>query len=626
MRTFLALAALASVAGLASAQKPATPVASWPGDRYDILEKTIPQLQDAMQNHAITSRDLVEIYLARIEAYDRRGPRINSIIAINPHALEEAAALDRERAAKGARGPLHGIPLVVKDNFDLKGMPTTAGSIALAMLYPSDDAFQVRKLKDAGAVIVGKTNLQELASGIVTVGSMGGQTLNPYDLTRNPGGSSGGTGAAIAANFAAAGLGSDTCGSIRIPASHNNLVGLRPTLGLSSRDGIVPLSHTQDVGGPLARTVTDLVLLLDATVGVDPADETTKASAGRVPKSYREGLTVDAIKGARIGLLVTMFGDAPEDGEAGTVVRGAIDQMKKQGAEVIDIVVPGLDELLRGASLIDAEFKTDLAEYLSRVPNAPVKTLDEIIKQGLLHAAVDAPSRRRNAADPQSEPFRRARIKRDAIKAAMAAAFEENRLDAVVYPTMRRKPALIGEPQPGGTCQLSASSGLPALSVPAGFTPDGLPIGLELLGRPFSEPRLLAIAYSFEQASKNRQSPFSAPALVGRSAPPAQKFNVSAGQLKVDFVFDPVTGDLKFDANMAAVSAGDLFGAWIQRGSAAERGPAVYQVLARGELKGAGSIRVPPSEHSRLREGRYYLVLYTRTNPRGDLRGALLTR
>lgn len=626
MRNFLATAAVVSLAGLASAQKAAPPVTPWAGDRFDILEKTIPQLQTAMADGSVTSRDLVEIYLARIEAYDRRGPRINSIIAVNPRALEEAAALDRERTARGARGPLHGIPLVIKDNFDLQGLPTTAGSIALAMLYPADDAFQVRKLKDAGAVILGKTNLHELASGIVTVGSMGGQTLNPYDLTRNPGGSSGGTGAAVAANFAAAGLGSDTCGSIRIPASQNNLVGLRPTLGLSSRDGIVPLSHTQDVGGPLARTVTDLALLLDATVGVDPADDTTKASVGKVPKSYREGLTPDAIKGARIGVLVTLFGDTPDDGEGGTIVRRAIDDMKKQGAEVMDVAVPGLDELLRGASLIDGEFKADLAEYLSHVANAPVKTLDEIIKQGLLHAAVDASARRRNAADPQSEPFRRARIKREAIKAAMAAAFDENRLDAIVYPTMRRKPALTGEPQSGATCQLSASSGLPALSVPAGFTTDGLPMGLELLGRPFSEPRLLALAYSFEQASKKRLPPFSAPALIGRNAPPVQKFSASAGPLQVDFVFDPVTGELKFDAKTAAVPADDLLGAWIQRASPEERGPAVYQVLARGEVKGAGSIRVPPSEHSRLREGRYHLVLYTRTSPRGDLRVQLVTR
>jgi amidase len=626
MRNLFAAAVVVSLAGLVSAQKRSPPAATWAGDRYNVLEKTIPELQTAMAGGSVTSRDIVEIYLARIEAYDRRGPRINSIISVNPRALEEATALDRERASRGARGPLHGIPVVVKDNFDLHGVPTTAGTIAFATLYPADDAFQVRKLKEAGAVVIAKTNLQELASGIVTVGSMGGQTLNPYDLGRNPGGSSGGTGAAVAANLAAAGLGSDTCGSIRIPASHNNLVGLRPTLGLSSRDGIVPLSHTQDVGGPLARTVTDLVLLLDATAGADPADETTKASTGKVPKSYREGLKTDALKGARIGLLVTMFGDAPEDGEAGTIVRRAVDEMKKQGAEVVDVVVPGLDELLRGSSVIDAEFRTDLAEYLSQVPNAPVKTLDDIIKRGLLHAAVDTSARRRNLADPQSEPFRRARVKRAAIKAAMAAAFEENRLEAVVYPTMRRKPALIGEPQQGGTCQLSASSGLPALTVPAGFTADGLPIGLELLGPAFSEPRLLALAYSYEQSSKNRRPPFSAPALAGRSAPPAHRFSAAAGQLKVDFIFEPTTAELKFDAKGTGLVADDVFGVWIQRGSAEDRGPAVHQLLPRGEVKGAGSFRIPPSEHSRLREGRYYLVLYTRSNPFGDLRAQLVMR
>ena len=219
---------------------------------FDVTERTIGELQAAMQAHVVTSAALVDQYLARIRAYDRTGPRLNAIIAVNPRAREEAAALDRERAARGPRGPLHGIPLVIKDNFDLAGMPTTAGTIAFATLYPKDDAFQVKKLRDAGAVILAKTNLQELASGIVTVGSMGGQTLNPYNLLRNPGGSSGGTGAAVAASFAAAGLGSDTCGSIRIPASHNALVGMRSTLGLSSRDGVVPHSHTQDIAGPLA--------------------------------------------------------------------------------------------------------------------------------------------------------------------------------------------------------------------------------------------------------------------------------------------------------------------------------------------------------------------------------------
>src|SRR5204863_86554 len=228
-----------------------TPAQPGPAPSFDVVEKTIPELQEAMRAGTVTSAQLVDSYLARIEAYDRKGPRINAIIAINPKAREEAAALDREHAARGPRGPLHGIPLVIKDNIDLAGLPTTAGSLAFAALLPAGDAFQVKKLREAGAVILAKSNLQELASGYVTVSSLGGQTKNPYDLTRNPGGSSGGTGAAVAANLAAAGLGTDTCGSIRTPASHNALVGLRTTMGLASRGGVFPMSHSQDIAGPL---------------------------------------------------------------------------------------------------------------------------------------------------------------------------------------------------------------------------------------------------------------------------------------------------------------------------------------------------------------------------------------
>src|SRR4029077_11074823 len=227
--------------------------------------------------------------------------------AANPNAREAADALDAERASRGARGPLHGIPVLVKDNYETIEMPTTAGSIALASFHPARDAFLVQRLKAAGAVILGKTNMHELAAGITTVGSRFGQTRNPYDLDRNPGGSSGGTGSAIAANFAAAGMGSDTCGSIRIPAGNNNLVALRGTRGLSSRTGIVPLSSTQDIGGPLARTITDLAIMLDATVGPDPADASTRLGEGHVPKSFRDVLGADGLKGKRIGVVRTLF-------------------------------------------------------------------------------------------------------------------------------------------------------------------------------------------------------------------------------------------------------------------------------------------------------------------------------
>jgi Asp-tRNA(Asn)/Glu-tRNA(Gln) amidotransferase A subunit family amidase len=593
--------------------------AQWPGDRFDVMEKSIGDLQAAMQARTIGAVDLVEIYLARIDAYDRRGPAINALISINPRARDDAAALDRERATRGPRGPLHGIPVLVKDNFDMAGLPTTAGSLALATLTPPQDAYQVRRLREAGAVILGKTNLHELASGITTISSLGGQTRNPYDPARNPGGSSGGTGAAIAANFAAAGLGTDTCGSIRIPAANNSLAGLRPTLGLSSRAGVVPLSHSQDVAGPLARTVADLATMLDATVGTDAADESTRAGDGRRPAGYRDQLREGALKGARIGILTSLFGDAPEDSEGGAIVRRALESMKKLGAETIDVTIPGLDQMLMGTSLIDAEFKFDLMDYLAKVPDAPVRSLGEILDRGLYHSAIEGSVRRRNAVEArETEQVRRARIKRATLTQTVLAAMEEHRLDALAYPTMRRKPALIGQPQAGSTCQLSASTALPALSLPAGFTDDGLPIGIELLGRAFDEPRLLGLAYSFEQATHLRRTPFSTPPLVGRTAPaPSEFVSTVTGQpatvsLNVRFTFDRTTGELRYQAGAAGVRAEDVLASWIHRGAEGERGAADFQILGPGELRRSGTILVPPAQRSALADGRLYLAFYWR--------------
>ena len=356
---------------------------------FEVHEQSIVDLQSAMTSGRVTSRGLVDSYLARIQAYDQAGPRLNSIVLLNPRAREEADAMDRERADKGPRGPLHGIPVLIKDNYDTADMPTSGGALALATLQPSADAFQVKKLRDAGAVILGKTTMHELASGITNISSLTSQTRNPYDLYRTPGGSSGGTGAAIGASFAAAGMGSDTCGSIRIPAANQNLVGLRGTHGLSSRSGVMPLSSTQDIAGPLARTVTDLAIMLDATVGPDPADPITKENAGHIPKTYRESLVEGGLKGARIGVLRSLWGSAPEDEEVAGIVRRALDSMKTQGAEVVDVAVPGLDDLLRESSVIDDEFKFDLMAYLAKHPNAPVKSLGDVIERGLHHAALD---------------------------------------------------------------------------------------------------------------------------------------------------------------------------------------------------------------------------------------------
>ena len=498
---FVCAAALAVSLTRATAQQPSVRPAVPP---FDVVEKSIYGLLPALEDGRVTSRQLVEGYLARIRAYDQNGPKINAFITLNPHALDDADALDRERRARGPRGPLHGIPIVVKDNYATADMPTTGGSKALAGFETRRDAFMVKKLRDAGVVIIGKTNLHELAYGITSISSMGGQTLNPYDPTRNPGGSSGGTGAAVAANFAVAGMGTDTCGSIRNPAASNNLFGLRGTLGLSSREGILPLSHSQDIGGPLARTVTDLALMLDATVGFDPADPLTRLSEGRIPKSYTSALADRSLSGHSIGVVTALFGSTPEDQEVAKIVRRAIDDMRAIGARVSEISIPGYDEAMQGTSTINAEFKFDLMDFLGKYPGAPMKTLAEIVASGKFDRAVEAVLKRSNAVESRdSESYRTTLARRELATKTIVDGMRE--VTVLAYPTLRRKPAVIGQGQGGSNCQLSATTGLPAISIPAGFTEDGLPVGLELLGRAFSEPTLLRMAYAYEMATSPRR-------------------------------------------------------------------------------------------------------------------------
>jgi Asp-tRNA(Asn)/Glu-tRNA(Gln) amidotransferase A subunit family amidase len=390
----------------------------------------------------------------------------------------------------------------------------TGGSKALAGFEPRRDAFLVQKLRDAGAIIIGKTNLHELGYGITTISSMGGQTRNPYAPDRNPGGSSGGTGAAVAASLVAAGMGTDTCGSIRNPASSNNLVGLRGTMGLSSRDGIIPLSHTQDIGGPLARSVTDLTIMLDATVGADAADPVTRAGEGHIPRSYREALGTASLNGERVGVLASLFGSMPEDAEVGGVVRRALDAMRAHGADVIDVSIPGLDALLQNTGVIAAEFKFDLSDFLSRFPGAPVHSLGEIIDGGQYDPAVEAVFKRANAAQSrEDDAYRQSLAKRGAVREVVVSTLRKQHLAALAYPTLRRKPARIGQAQAGSNCQLSATTALPALSIPAGFSEDGVPIGMELLGDAFTETELLKLAYAYEQAIRPRRPPSATPPL-----------------------------------------------------------------------------------------------------------------
>ena len=579
---------------------------------FDVMEKSIEELQRAMEAGQVTSRQLVDAYLARIEAYDQQGPSLNAITVLNPRAREAADALDAERKSKGPRGPLHGIPILVKDNYETIEMPTSAGSIALAGFHPARDAFQVRRLKDAGAVIIGKTNMHELAAGITTVGSRFGQTRNPYDLDRNPGGSSGGTGAAVAANFAVAGMGSDTCGSIRNPASHNNLVGLRGTQGLSSRTGIVPLSSTQDIGGPIARSIVDLALMLDATVGSDQADPSTAISAEHIPPSYRAALRIDELRGARLGVIRSLFGTAGEDQEVTGIVQRSLDALKKAGAEISDVVVPGLDDLLRDGSMINTDFKFDLAEYLAAAGNPPVKSLGEILDKGLYHAALEANFRARNAIEQRdNEQSRRARIKRTALRGAVEAVLNEHKVVALVYPTLRRKPARIGDAQGGTNCQLSAHSGLPALAVPAGFSDDGLPLGIDLLGARFSERELLSLGYSIEQTLNLRRPPFSTPELVDGRAPKARVATAALHGTMVNLRYDSTTAFLQYDIKLDVADRDRLESLWIHAGTPEKPGAGRHQIYtARQPL--TGQLRLSSRDRTDLNEGRLLVRFFMR--------------
>jgi Asp-tRNA(Asn)/Glu-tRNA(Gln) amidotransferase A subunit family amidase len=482
-----------------------------------LLEASIAELQTRMTRGEITSLDLVRAYLARIEAYDQKGPTLNAVSAINPDALEIAAALDAERAERGPRGPLHGIPIIVKDNYETTDMETSAGSNVLRGWIPPHDAFLVTRLREAGAVILAKATMHEFAYGVTNIGSRFGFTRNPYQLDRVPGGSSGGTGAAVAANFAAAGMGSDTCGSIRIPAALNNLVGLRATQGLLSRTGIVPLSSTQDMGGPLARSVADLALMMDALIGYDPADPQTARGVGRAPESYADTLDAVGLEGVRLGLVTELLSDAPEGRVVNRVVERAVSELQRGGAEVAEVVVPGMKALISdrtgGYLVLIGDVERDLDRYLSQHPTAPVRSFGEILASGLLHPQVAEEMAEVTTVSSESKEYLEHLARREKLATAILATLADHALDALVYPTLRHQTVRIGEEQTGDNCHLSANSGLPAISVAAGLGDDGAPVGIEFLGRPWSEPLLLGLAYAYEQANDHRRPPASAPAL-----------------------------------------------------------------------------------------------------------------
>jgi len=492
---------------------------------FALEEATIPEVERALRDRRLTCRALVQGYLDRIGAYDKQGPRLNAILTLNPRALAEADRLDTVLGKRGAGGPLFCVPLVLKDNYNTADLPTTGGSKSLEGARPAKDAFVVARLRGAGAIVLGKSNMHEFALSGTTVSSLGGQTLNPYDLTRTPGGSSGGTGAAVAANLAIAGTGSDTVNSIRSPASANSLVGLRPTHGLLSVTGIMPVSSTQDAIGPIGRHVVDVATLLQVMAAADPADPRTR---GHPHGDYRAALDAGALKGRRIGVLRVMFGSRPEHAEVNAVMQQALAALAGAGAVLVDVDAPDLNavKLIGDNDVQKFEFKAVMDRYLATIPDAPVKSVDAIVASGsydhptlenFLKSAV-------SFRDGLAEPDYRLRLGRnDVTRALLTKVMDDNRVDALVYPLQKRLVVPVTELNQADRNGILASvTGFPAITVPAGFSaptataPLGVPVGMDILGRPWSEQRLIGFAYAFEQATRVRQPPQSTPPLAGK--------------------------------------------------------------------------------------------------------------
>lgn len=523
-----AAAALARVlaASLLAAAAPAQEAA-----HLDLTTATIAEVNAALDAGTLTSERLVELCLARIAAYDDEGPRINAVLTLNPRAAARARELDAERARSGPRSPLHGIPVLLKDNFDTADLPTTAGSFLLADAHPPDDAFVVRRLREAGAIVLAKLNMSEFASG-GAMSSLGGITRNPHDRERTPSGSSGGTGAAIAAGYGFVGLGSDTGGSIRGPSTANGIAGLKPTLGLVSRDGIVPLALSFDTGGPMARSVHDVAVALGLLVGVDEADSATARSDGRYHSDYTSFLDAEALAGARLGVARDFFGI---DREVDWVIEAALASMREAGAETVDVRLPEWLLEVEGdfyTAVRFPEFRHQIAAYLAGLGEGYPATLDELVAESRALAARAGdtrpnPSRwalflEENASGEVTDANHRA-VKEHAlplVEAVLVGLFEEHDLDAIVYPTSPTRPPRI-DVDPGGwsrsrsPMRFANMSGFPDLIVPAGFTGGGLPVGISFFGRAFTEPRLLALGYAFEQRTKAYRVPAHTPPLPG---------------------------------------------------------------------------------------------------------------
>ncbi|MCA0385193.1 MAG: amidase [Firmicutes bacterium] len=475
-------------------------------------EMTIEKYHKALLEGTITCKALTQYYLDRIATFD---DQIKAVIMINPNALEEAEKMDLLLKEKGLIGPLHGVPVLVKDNFETAGMETTAGSMTLKGFIPEKDAFILDKILKSGGIVVAKANLHEFAIWGETVSSVLGQSYNPYDLTRTPGGSSGGTGAGMAADYALLGLGTDTINSVRSPASANNLVGIRPTLGLLSRSGIVPYSYTQDTAGPLTRTVADAAIALEIMKGYDPEDPITKGQNDYKIDDYTKHLDPNGLSGKRIGILKSLFGAEAWHDSTNRAVNHAIEKMKHAGAEIIyleDAIDTG--HLVKEVSVHLHDFKDHLNQYLQTLPaHMPYRDMQAIYDSGLTHPGVRSNIEEALTLSTSTEAYQKRIASQEDVRNHLDEIFKREGIVAMVYPHQKQLVCKAGSSQLERNGVLSSVTGYPSICVPAGFSepseeaPIGVPIGLEILGRPFTEETLIEIAFGYESIEAVRMIP-----------------------------------------------------------------------------------------------------------------------
>ena len=503
--------------------------------KIDPTLATITEIQKLFASGELTSARLVRKCLDRIAEYDKKGPAINAMVTINPQALDISEALDKERVEKGPRSPLHGIPVILKDNYDTYDLPTTGGSAILANSQPIDDAFVVKRLREAGAVIIGKANMSEfaLSYGWLGYSSAVGQTRNPHNPLRDPSGSSSGSATAIAAGYATLSTGTDTAGSIRGPAAVCGVVGIKPTMGLLSRDGIIPASLSLDVAGPIARSVSGAAIMLDIMAGADPNDPATQASKGRA-FDFQAALKTYALHEARIGVATTFLG---ANADVDSVFTASLEVLKKEGAELIEIELP--EQLVSlwpvMGPVVDGDFGPQMEAYLASLPEGAPRTVADMI--ALAESEVIAgsatplnPARIQGFRDVEAsggyQSVERRRSLEElipAIRKTLLSILDEQKLDALVFPTMSCPASprhdvednsyICNSDDPYRPCYMASTTGFPEITVPAGFTADKLPVGLSFLGHPFSDERLIGFAFDFEQATLARRVPAYTPKL-----------------------------------------------------------------------------------------------------------------